>query len=606
MWRVTLVLWQLSAFAWTPAAQGEDAAEAITPQDCSLDCIRQGGAACEYCRITRTELRKTLGLNSPEKFGSCIPWPCLELLGGEDPKICQHYVQAPNEVTVEFVHEPNPESDTVVVSWKPSYYGIAFLRGFQVSLQALGGSSSACQLFLFRRNLSLPASHAQRVYRSDPFPGLALGSQYAVTVMALPVPEEWEKFYHSEIISTRSCAEKNGLEKCKKDWYPRHIEVQQNGTTVTVTFNLAPPDLGIRSYFSLCYANGLKKYTDIKPNSSKNKTHHSYELKDLEGGTNYTCEIAANEMDAVRKMFNIQVPDIRGDGASADSHKPSLALLLPLCIAMVTVLGVGLVALARRKPKSYMKTLQIKPDIIKQHEESGAPEEVVSLQSNRPTPPRLLICYSGRDGAAHVRVVMQLGAFIQQHMATQVLLDLWDSLSVSEEGSMAWYSRQIQESDFILVVCSRGLNRKTEPPKTEWGDEDEEEEEEEEVGTGLDYSIYSSDTAVQLVREEVVRAKARGQDLSKYMAAVFVYSEETDVPAELRLASHYALPRDFPLLFSHLHGVSLHRPGSYLKINHISEEGFAKLASGAALQSAIYEAGAEMKAKRQRGEGAKQ
>lgn len=41
--------------------------------------------------------------------------------------------------------------------------GIAFLRGFQVSLQALGGSSVACQLFLFNRNLSLPASHAQRV-----------------------------------------------------------------------------------------------------------------------------------------------------------------------------------------------------------------------------------------------------------------------------------------------------------------------------------------------------------------------------------------------------------------------------------------------------------
>lgn len=45
--------------------------------------------------------------------------------------------------------------------------GIAFLRGFQVSLQALGGSSVACQLFLFHRNLSLEASHAQRVERAD-------------------------------------------------------------------------------------------------------------------------------------------------------------------------------------------------------------------------------------------------------------------------------------------------------------------------------------------------------------------------------------------------------------------------------------------------------
>lgn len=43
------------------------------------------------------------------------------------------------------------------------------------------------------------------------------------------------------------------------------------------------------------------------------------------------------------------------------------------------------------------------------------------LQRNGLTPPRLLICYSSYDGPAHVKAVMQLGAFIQQHMATQVV-----------------------------------------------------------------------------------------------------------------------------------------------------------------------------------------
>lgn len=52
------------------------------------------------------------------------------------------------------------------------------------------------------------------------------------------------------------------------DWYPKHIEVQQEGSAITVTFNLAPPNLGIRSYFSLCYINGRKKYTDIIPVSN--------------------------------------------------------------------------------------------------------------------------------------------------------------------------------------------------------------------------------------------------------------------------------------------------------------------------------------------------
>lgn len=57
-------------------------------------------------------------------FSGCIPWPCFDLLGKEDPKICQHYVHAPNDVKVEFLQDPNPKSDTVVVSWKPSYYGM--------------------------------------------------------------------------------------------------------------------------------------------------------------------------------------------------------------------------------------------------------------------------------------------------------------------------------------------------------------------------------------------------------------------------------------------------------------------------------------------------
>ncbi|KAL3063846.1 hypothetical protein OYC64_000213 [Pagothenia borchgrevinki] len=586
MWTAALVVFLFSApcqHLW--AQEG-----AIAPQDCSLDCIKEGGPGCEYCRITRADVKRALGFNSFKEFGSCIPWPCFELLGEKDPRICQHYVHGPNNVEIEFVNEPNSESDTIVVSWKPSYYGIAFLRGFQVSLQALGGSSFACQLFLFHRNLSLPASQSKRVYKSDPFPGLPLGSQYAVTVMALPVPEEWERFYRSRNFSSRSCAEKNGLEKCKKDWYPKHIEVQQEGTAITVTFNLAPPQLGIRSYFSLCYANSMKKYTDISPNFKKNKTHHSFQMNDLQEGTNYTCQIAADEMDAVRKTFNVQVLHFLKAVSTPHSVSPSLALILPLGLSVAAIFVV-LVAALTWKTRLQMKKVYIKSDIIRQQEESGTQEGVMPLPRNRPTPPRLLICYSSCDGPAHVKAVMQLGAFIQQHMATQVCLDLWDSLSVAEEGGMAWHCRQIRESDFILVICSMGLNRRSKPSE---GDEDEG------AHKGLHYgsNAFCSEAAVKLIGEEVGHAKARGQDLSKYMAAIFDYSDETDIPTELRLVSHYILTRDLQLLFSHLHGVALHGPGHYLKINHISEDGFTKLPSGAALQWAIYEARTEITAKR--------
>ncbi|XP_017266659.1 interleukin-17 receptor D [Kryptolebias marmoratus] len=588
MWRALLVLLQVSALD-----QPNALAAAVTPQDCSLECIRQGKPACEYCRVTRDDIKKALGLNSINAFGSCIPWPCFELLGDEDPRICQHYVHAPTDVKVEFVHEPNPESDTAVVSWKPSHYGIAFLRGFQVSVQALGSFTFVCQLLLFHRNVSLSPSDAQTVYQSDPFTGLSLGSQYAVTVMALPVPEQWEKFYHKKIFSTRSCAEKNGLENCKQDWYPKHVEVHQEGSVITVTFNLAPPNLGIRSYFCLCYTKGMRKYTDIIPNFSINKTYHSHQLTDLQEGTNYTCEIAANEIDAVRKTFNIHV--IRTQKAPPPTEEASdptsLAVVLPLCLIVVFILGVLLSALTCRTSKTCRKNLDIKPEIIRLHEENKTKEEVVLLPRARLTPPRLLICYSSCDGPAHVDAVLHLGAFIQQHMATQVCLDLWDSLSVAEEGSMAWYCRQIQESDFVLVMCSLGFRKRHEPAEPGKDEEDEEEPD-------LRSNSHISAAIIRLIGEEVGRAKARGQDLSKYMAAIFEYSEETNIPTELRLVPHYTLTSDLPLLFSHLHGVALHRPGGYLKINHITEEGFATVPAGAALQRAIHEAGMAMRARR--------
>lgn len=154
---------------------------------------------------------------------------------------------------------------------------------------------------------------------------------------------------------------------------------------------------------------------------------------------------------------------------------------------------------------------------------------------------------------------------------------------------MAWHCRQIQESDFVLVICSQGFGKRHKPAEPEEDEEDEEAPD-----------SYVSDAVIRIIGAEVGRAKARGQDLSKYMSAVFEYSEETDIPTELRLVSHYTLMSDLPLLFSHLHGVALHRPGSYLKINHITEEGFATVPAGAALQRAIHEAGNVMRAKRQK------
>lgn len=52
------------------------------------------------------------------------------------------------------------------------------------------------------------------------------------------------------------------------DWYPTFTEATQEGSNITVTFNLAPAHLGISSYFLQCYGNGMKTYAEITPVTS--------------------------------------------------------------------------------------------------------------------------------------------------------------------------------------------------------------------------------------------------------------------------------------------------------------------------------------------------
>ena len=57
------------------------------------------------------------------------------------------------------------------------------------------------------------------------------------------------------------------------DWYPEQIALKQQRAEVTVTFNLAPPTMGVRKYFSWCYGPTGKTYMGITPVSPAH--HHT-------------------------------------------------------------------------------------------------------------------------------------------------------------------------------------------------------------------------------------------------------------------------------------------------------------------------------------------
>ncbi|KAI2649570.1 Interleukin-17 receptor D [Labeo rohita] len=393
MWLPTLILNLLLLVSLFHGARGEQTS--YRPQNCTLECIRRGDPRCEYCRISADDVQMPTSIPFSSPFGS-----------------------------------------------------IAFLRGFQVTLQALGGSQVLCQLFLLGTNLSLTPAHAQMVYHSDPFTHLSLDSVYVVTIMALPVPERWDKFYKRKQFFTRTCPEKNGLEECKKDWYPTYVEVHQENQDVLVTFNLAPENF------------------KIQPRTS------------------------------------------------------SLMVFLSvgILLAATTVLTVIVVYTKRIKKKTVQT--KMRPEIIEQYYDKKLDEGQCVLLDRTTRPPGLLICYS--------------------------------------------------------IICSQGLLQNQ-------NHQSEDEEPLENTASAI----------VSMIGEELCRAKALGRDLSKYMVATFEYSQESDIPAALGLASRYTLIKDLPLLFSHLHGVALQKPGVYLQVENISESGYCKLPAGAALQLAVQEATAQ-------------
>ncbi|KAK7899413.1 hypothetical protein WMY93_020266 [Mugilogobius chulae] len=91
-------------------------------------------------------------------------------------------------------------------------------------------------------------------------------------------------------------------------------------------------------------------------------------------------------------------------------------------------------------------------------ESSESSNQSAALISERPWPrPKVFLCYSNRDCPKHNSVVQAFAYFLQDFCGCEVVLDLWEHLDMCKEGQMSWLSRQLDEADFIITICSKGL-----------------------------------------------------------------------------------------------------------------------------------------------------
>ncbi|XP_066565996.1 interleukin-17 receptor D isoform X2 [Amia ocellicauda] len=494
--------------------------------------------------------RRTAG-DIQYSFQSCDTLSPCRAEGGTTEE-CEVAIGQPESLQVTSVTDGRcPGSEAVVLAWTPSRYGMAFLRGFHVRLHSEDGSEVKCKRLAINRTRQLDASDADIEFRASFC--VSFSTLYFIQVYAYPFlhikTDEFRRATtthrsracgdtHSEVYCT-NCMNFEGYakESCIKKWVPSNITISGVGTSVRISFNTAPNSYSIPSY-SVFYARQHTANWSYVTLQHKSARHGYVEttLQDLTPGANYTIQIFSDLLDSTRKQI---VYYLKETGIS----KSDLA-----------------------------GTLMLPPSVPPQ-------------SCPRRPPPSIFLCYSSCEGPGHIRLVLALASYLQQHCACQVTLDLWEEEVMAREGHMTWLSEQIGRCRFVMVLCSESLKRLVDLPSS----------------SSSSSSSSSPDdcrgrhlfmAAAALAGEQLLRAQLSSGDLSKFITVSFSQGveggeERSHVPRVLELATHYQLMEDFPQLFSHLHFLPLEQPGVRLRVSNINKDDYFCVGSGYALFCAL-------------------
>lgn len=158
----------------------------------------------------------------------------------------------------------------------------------------------------------------------------------------------------------------------------------------------------------------------------------------------------------------------------------------------------------------------------------------------------------------------------------QVALDLWEDLKICKEGQKQWLIKKINESQFIIIVCSKGMKYFVE--KKNWKHRGVTKD----TGQGELFLF-----AVLTVAEKLRQAKQNSNDLCKFIAVYFDYSCEGDIPGILDLSTKYKLMDNLPQLYSHLHSRDISVQDAEVFPVNVSKRNYFRSKSGRSLYVAI-------------------
>ncbi|XP_076985049.1 interleukin-17 receptor D isoform X4 [Tamandua tetradactyla] len=452
----------------------------------------------------------------------------------------------------------------VTVLWSPGALGIEFLKGFRVILEELKSEGSQCQQLILKDPKQLNSSFKRTGMESQPFLNMKFETDYFVKIVPFPSIKN-ESNYHPFFFRTRACdllLQPDNL-ACKPFWKPRSLNITQHGLDMQVTFDHAPHNFGFR-FFSLHYK--LKHEGPFKRKTCKqeqNTETTSCVLQNVSPG-DYIIELV-DDTNTTRKVMHYALKPVHSPWAG-----PIRAVAITVPLVVVSACATLFTVMCRKKQQE-----NIYSHLDEESSESSTYATALPRERLRPRP-QVFLCYSSKDGQNHVNVVQCFAYFLQDFCGCEVALDLWEDFSLCREGQREWVIQKIHESQFIIVVCSKGMkyfvDKKSYKHK---GDA---------RGSGKRELFL---VALSAIAEKLRQAKQSPAALSKFIAVYFDYSCEGDVPGVLDLSTKYKLMDNLPQLCSHLHSRDRSFQEAGLYPGQVSRRNYFRSKSGRSLYVAI-------------------
>uniref|UniRef100_A0A087XSM0 Interleukin-17 receptor D n=1 Tax=Poecilia formosa TaxID=48698 RepID=A0A087XSM0_POEFO len=480
---------------------------------------------------------------------------------------------------VSFSHLACDDQAAVVVHWSASPLGIEHIKGFRVYLEDKNPDGKQCQHLILKEPRQLNYSYRSTKLSSQPFSSLTFDTDYMVRVVPFPSLMN-ESFFPPSFLRTNSCEILLGSDNlvCKPFWKPKTLNVSQLGSNLHVTFDLAPSSFNFQLYY-LYYRlrqDGLFRVQRCRPDLNQART--TCVLQDITQGT-YVIELRDNS-NTTRRQMQYHVSQVHSPWAG-----PIRAMAITVPLVIMSAFATLFTVVCRKKQQENIYS-QL------DEESSESSNQSAALNSERPWPrPKVFICYSNRDCSKHTSVIQSFAYFLQDFCGCEVVLDLWEHLEMCKEGQMSWLSRQLDEANFIITVCSKGLRyyveKKSRRGKTPVGRRSN-------SGSGSPTGGSHSDlfvVAVAMIAEKLRLAKqnedGRDPELSRFMAVYFDYSTESDIPTALSLAPRLKLMDQLPQLYGRLHSSQSALADSEQQPVNISRRNYFRSKSGRSLYVSI-------------------